>query len=198
MRKLILMLLMACAVAVHAQVLPYQNPELSAEQRADDLLGRLTIEEKTKLMMDTSPAIERLGIPQFQWWSEALHGVGRNGFSTVFPITMLMAASWDDALLYQVFTAVSDEARAKNQEAKKSGKVQRYQGLSFWTPNINIFRDPRWGRGQETYGEDPYLTERMGLAVVNGLQGQDYANGQQPATPDQIHSGLWTSYRRGL
>ena len=179
MRKLILMLLMACAVAVHAQVLPYQNPELSAEQRADDLLGRLTLEEKTKLMMDTSPAISRLGIPQFQWWSEALHGVGRNGFSTVFPITMQMAASWDDALLYQVFTAVSDEARAKNQEAKKSGKVQRYQGLSFWTPNINIFRDPRWGRGQETYGEDPYLTERMGLAVVNGLQGQDYANGQQ-------------------
>ena len=179
MRKLILMLLIACAVAVHAQVLPYQNPELSAEQRADDLLGRLTLEEKTKLMMDTSPAISRLGIPQFQWWNEALHGVGRNGFSTVFPITMLMAASWDDALLYQVFTAVSDEARAKNQEAKKSGKVQRYQGLSFWTPNINIFRDPRWGRGQETYGEDPYLTERMGLAVVNGLQGQDYANGQQ-------------------
>jgi len=165
---------MVCTITVQAQVLPYQNAQLSAEQRADDLLSRLTLEEKTKLMMDISPAIPRLDIPQFQWWNEALHGVGRNGFSTVFPITMQMAASWDDALLYKVFTAVSDEARAKNQEAKKSGHVQRYQGLSFWTPNINIFRDPRWGRGQETYGEDPYLTERMGLAVVNGLQGQSF------------------------
>ena len=179
MRKLTILLFTLCAVATTAQVLPYKNANLSAEQRADDLLSRLTLEEKTKLMMDISPAIQRLDIPQFQWWNEALHGVGRNGFSTVFPITMQMAASWDDALLYQVFTAVSDEARAKNQEAKKSGNIQRYQGLSFWTPNINIFRDPRWGRGQETYGEDPYLTERMGLAVVNGLQGQDYANGQQ-------------------
>ena len=164
-----------------AQMLPYQNPNLTAEQRADDLLSRLTIEEKTKLMMDVSPAIPRLGIPAFQWWNEALHGIGRNGFVTVFPITTQMAASWDDALLYQVFTAVSDEARAKNQEAKKSGNVQRYQGLSFWTPNINIFRDPRWGRGQETYGEDPYLTSRMGLAVVNGLQGQAM-NGQRLGT----------------
>ena len=179
MRKLTILFFLIGAITVQAQVLPYQNAQLSAEQRADDLLGRLTLEEKTKLMMDISPAIPRLGIPAFQWWNEALHGVGRNGFSTVFPITMQMAASWDDALLYQVFTAVSDEARAKNQEAKKSGRVQRYQGLSFWTPNINIFRDPRWGRGQETYGEDPYLTERMGLAVVNGLQGQHYANGQQ-------------------
>ncbi len=157
-----------------AQTYPYQNSALSAEARADDLLGRLTLEEKTKLMMDSSPAIPRLGIPQFQWWSEALHGVGRNGFTTVFPITMQMAATWNDELVYRVFTAVSDEARAKSQEAKKSGRIQRYQGLSFWTPNINIFRDPRWGRGQETYGEDPYLTERMGLAVVNGLQGQSF------------------------
>ena len=173
MKKLLLVtLLMMGTSALWAQMLPYQNPSLSAEQRADDLLGRLTLEEKTSLMMDTSPAIPRLGIPQFQWWSEALHGVGRNGYTTVFPITTMMAASWDDELVYQVFSAVSDEARAKNQEAKKNGKIQRYQGLSFWTPNINIFRDPRWGRGQETYGEDPYLTERMGLAVVNGLQGQ--------------------------
>ena len=157
-----------------AQTYPFQNSSLSAEARADDLLGRLTLEEKTKLMMDSSPAIPRLGIPQFQWWSEALHGVGRNGFTTVFPITMQMAATWNDELVYRVFTAVSDEARAKSQEAKKSGRIQRYQGLSFWTPNINIFRDPRWGRGQETYGEDPYLTERMGLAVVNGLQGTSF------------------------
>ena len=173
MKKLFLISLIALtASAMMAQTLPYQNASLTAEQRADDLLSRLTLDEKVKLMMDTSPAIPRLGIPAFQWWNEALHGIGRNGFVTVFPITTMMAASWDDELVYNIFTAVSDEARAKNQLAKKSGRVQRYQGLSFWTPNINIFRDPRWGRGQETYGEDPYLTERMGLAVVNGLQGQ--------------------------
>ncbi len=162
---------------VSAQQLPYQNSQLPAAQRADDLLKRLTIDEKVNLMMDTSPAIPRLGIPQFQWWNEALHGVGRNGFATVFPITMAMAASWDDALLHQVFTAVSDEARVKAQQAKRSGDIKRYQSLSFWTPNINIFRDPRWGRGQETYGEDPYLTAKMGLAVVRGLQGVGY-NGE--------------------
>lgn len=169
---------MLCAVltvmSLSAQTLPYQNPNLSAAQRADDLLTRLTLEEKVSLMMDTSPAIERLGIPQFQWWNEALHGIGRNGFATVFPITMGMAASWDDALLHKVFTAVSDEARVKAQQAKRAGDIKRYQSLSFWTPNINIFRDPRWGRGQETYGEDPYLTAKMGLAVVRGLQGMTY------------------------
>ena len=158
-----------------AQQLPYQDTSLSAEQRADDLLKRLTIEEKAKLMMNGSPAIERLDIPQFEWWNEALHGVGRNGFATVFPITMGMAASWDDALLQRVFDAVSDEARVKAQQAKRSGNIKRYQSLSFWTPNINIYRDPRWGRGQETYGEDPYLTARMGTAVVRGLQGPDDA-----------------------
>ena len=128
-------------------------------------------------MMNNSPAIERLGVPQFQWWNEALHGIGRNGVATVFPITMAMAASWDDVLLHKVFTAVSDEARVKAQQAKRSGEIKRYQSLSFWTPNINIFRDPRWGRGQETYGEDPYLTSKMGLAVVRGLQGVGY-NGE--------------------
>ena len=153
---------------------PYQDSQLTAAQRADDLLGRLTLDEKVRLMMDSSPAIDRLGIPQFQWWNEALHGVGRNGYATVFPITMAMAASWDDALLHRVFTAVSDEARVKAQQAKRSGNIKRYQSLSFWTPNINIFRDPRWGRGQETYGEDPYLTAKMGLAVVRGLQGYSY------------------------
>ena len=153
------------------QVLPYQDVTLTPEQRAEDLIKRLTIEEKTQLMMDNSLPIERLGIPHFQWWNEALHGVGRNGFATVFPITMGMAASWDDALLYKCFDAVSDEARIKNVQAKRNNEMNRYQSLSFWTPNINIFRDPRWGRGQETYGEDPYLTTRMGLAVVNGLQG---------------------------
>ena len=168
---------LSMAASLHAQVPPYQDANLTAAQRADDLLGRLTLEEKVSLMMDTSPAIERLGIPQFQWWNEALHGIGRNGFATVFPITMGMAASWDDALLHKVFTAVSDEARVKAQQAKRSGDIKRYQSLSFWTPNINIFRDPRWGRGQETYGEDPYLTSKMGLAVVRGLQGVGY-NGE--------------------
>ena len=175
MRKhLLTTVLSVFAIMATAQSLPYQNASLSAGERADDLLGRLTLEEKVSLMMDTSPAIERLGIPQFQWWNEALHGIGRNGFATVFPITMGMAASWDDALLHRVFTAVSDEARVKARQAKRSGDIQRYQSLSFWTPNINIFRDPRWGRGQETYGEDPYLTAKMGLAVVRGLQGVGY------------------------
>ena len=162
-----------------AQQLPYQNPSLSPEERAEDLCSRLTLEEKALLMMDRSPAIPRLGIPQFEWWNETLHGVGRNGIATVFPITMGMAASFDDALVYKVFTAASDEARAKNTEARKLGEMSRYRGLSFWTPNINIFRDPRWGRGQETYGEDPYLTSRMGLAVVRGLQGQPYESNQK-------------------
>ena len=173
--KLLFAALSTLAVtSLTAQVPAYQNPQLLAAQRADDLLGRLTLEEKALLMMDTSPAIPRLGIPPFQWWNEALHGVGRNGIATVFPITMAMAASWDDALLHRVYTAVSDEARAKAQQAKRAGDIKRYQSLSFWTPNINIFRDPRWGRGQETYGEDPYLTGRMGLAVVRGLQGVGY------------------------
>ena len=176
MKKLLTigLLVAAWGLTASAQTLPYQNSRLTAEQRADDLLKRLTLEEKVRLMMDTSPAIDHLQIPQFQWWNEALHGVGRNGYATVFPITMAMAASWDDALLHRVFTAVSDEARVKAQQAKQSGNIRRYQSLSFWTPNINIFRDPRWGRGQETYGEDPFLTSKMGLAVVRGLQGYSY------------------------
>ena len=183
-------------LSLSAQTLPYQNPELPAAQRADDLLSRLTLDEKVSLMMDTSPAIERLGIPQFQWWNEALHGVGRNGFATVFPITMAMAASWDDALLHKVFTAVSDEARVKAQQAKRAGDIKRYQSLSFWTPNINIFRDPRWGRGQETYGEDPYLTAKMGVAVVRGLQGMTY-DGLQMNTPAAAGSAA-NKYRKLL
>ena len=130
MNKLATLLCCLCmAASLQAQVLPYQDANLTAVQRADDLLGRLTLEEKVSLMMDTSPAIERLGIPQFQWWNEALHGIGRNGFATVFPITMGMAASWDDALLHKVFTAVSDEARVKAQQAKRSGDIKRYQSL---------------------------------------------------------------------
>ena len=181
---LLSLITMACVLSATAQKPAYadasqqfqaaQQRRLNAEQRADALLKKLTLEEKVQLMMDTSPAIDRLQIPQFQWWNEALHGVGRNGYATVFPITMAMAASWDDVLLHRVFTAVSDEARVKARQAKQSGNIRRYQSLSFWTPNINIFRDPRWGRGQETYGEDPFLTSKMGLAVVRGLQGMTY------------------------
>ena len=198
MRKLFLTTLLTWAsTTLMAQTLPYQNPQLSAAQRADDLLSRLTLEEKVSLMMDTSPAIPRLGIPKFQWWNEALHGIGRNGFATVFPITMGMAASWDDALLHKVFTAVSDEARVKAQQAKRSGDIKRYQSLSFWTPNINIFRDPRWGRGQETYGEDPYLTAQMGLAVVRGLQGYTY-DGKQLSSPSSLSNKSNPGYKKLL
>lgn len=143
------------------------------EQRTEELLSQLTIEEKASLMMNSSPAIPRLGIRQYDWWNEALHGVARNGSATVFPQAIGMAAAFDDELLLEVFTAVSDEARVKNRLAVQSGDIRRYQGLTFWTPNINIFRDPRWGRGMETYGEDPYLTGVLGTAVVKGLQGDD-------------------------
>lgn len=154
-----------------SQTYPFQDPNLPSSERAKDLCSRLTLEEKVSLMMNSSPAIERLGIPSFDWWSEALHGVGRNGLATVFPSCIGMAASFNDSLISEVFTAVSDEARAKNAEARKNGTVAKYKGLSFWTPTINIFRDPRWGRGQESYGEDPYMNGRMGIKVVNALQG---------------------------
>ena len=173
--RMSLLLFLTCGVCstVYSQTYPYQDPTLSAEQRAADLCSRLTLKEKASLMKSSSPAIKRLGIPQFDWWNEVLHGVARNGFATVFPATIGMAATFDDALVQRVFDAASDEARAKANTARRSGVINRYQSLSFWTPNINIFRDPRWGRGQETYGEDPYLTTRMGLAVVRGLQGDD-------------------------
>ena len=155
--------------------LPYQNPDLTPEQRATDLLQRLTVEEKISLMQNNSPGIPRVGIRPYEWWNEALHGVARAGLATVFPQTIGMAASFNDSLVQKVFTAVSDEARAKNRAFNDQGQYKRYQGLTMWTPNVNIFRDPRWGRGQETYGEDPYLTSRMGVAVVKGLQGPDSA-----------------------
>lgn len=172
-RKTLFTLLLASSTMAFGQQLPYQDPRLSAEKRAEDLLGRLTLKEKSLLMMNESQAIERLGIPQFNWWSEALHGIGRNGKSTTFPSCIGMAASFDDALLERIYTAISDEARAKNTALRRKGAVGRYQGLSFWTPTINIFRDPRWGRGQESYGEDPYMNSRMGQAVVRGLQGPE-------------------------
>jgi beta-glucosidase len=158
--------------SIWGQKFPYQNPVLSSEERAKDLISRLTLEEKAELMCDQSEAIPRLGIKKFNWWSEALHGLANNDKVTVFPEPIGMAASFDDSLAYHIFNAVSDETRAKYNEAVQKGQENtRFLSLSVWAPNVNIFRDPRWGRGQETYGEDPYLTSRMGISVVKGLQG---------------------------
>jgi len=159
-------------VSLKAQPYAFQNSSLSSNERAKDLISRLTLEEKAGLMLDQSEAVPRLGIKRFNWWSEALHGLANNGNVTVFPQPIGMAASFDDALIYNVFDAISTETRAKYNEAKQKGlENTRFLSLSVWTPNVNIFRDPRWGRGQETYGEDPYLTARMGVQVVKGLQG---------------------------
>lgn len=154
-----------------AQNEPYKNASLTPTARAEDLVSRLTLEEKVGLMQDVSVAVDRLNIPTYNWWNEALHGVARAGVATVFPQTIGMAASFDTGLITNVYTAVSDEARAKFNDFRSKGQHKRYQGLTFWTPNVNIFRDPRWGRGQETYGEDPYLTGQLGMAVVRALQG---------------------------
>ena len=181
-------------VALGAQPLPYQDRTLPAEERAADLVGRLTLEEKAALMRYDSPAVERLGIPAYNWWNEALHGVARNGAATVYPMPIGMAASFDVRLLEEVFTSVSDEARVKYRLARTVENPENYwyKGLTFWTPNINIFRDPRWGRGMETYGEDPYLTGQLGMAVVRGLQG-DRSDGsmkaQACAKHFAVHSG---------
>ena len=148
----------------------YKDSNLTPEERALDLLQYLTLEEKVSLMMDRSAPIERLGIKTYNWWNEALHGVARSGLATVFPEPIGMAAAYDEETLHKVFVAVSDEARAKNTKAAEEGTIDRYEGLTMWTPNVNIFRDPRWGRGIETYGEDPYLTSVLGLNVVKGLQ----------------------------
>ncbi len=156
----------------YAQQYPFQNPELSFKERAKDLVSRLTLEEKAALMCDQSDAVPRLGIRKFNWWSEALHGYANNDNVTVFPEPIGMAASFNDVLLYDIYNAISDEGRAKYHEwINKGNENKRFLSLSVWTPNVNIFRDPRWGRGQETYGEDPYLASRMGVAVVKGLQG---------------------------
>lgn len=176
MKKFILPLSLLAAVfsASAQELLPYQNPDLSPDDRAADLLGRLTLEQKAQLMQDISEAIPELGIQKYNWWNEALHGAARSGIATVFPQAIGMAASFDPDLLQNVMNVASTEQRIKYIQARKKGNVKRYEGLTVWTPNINIFRDPRWGRGQETYGEDPYLTRKMGYAVVTGLQGQPY------------------------
>ncbi len=174
---LCLMALVASAQQPAANKYPYQNPNLSAHERAVDLCSRLTLEEKASLMLDESPAIPRLGIKKFFWWSEALHGAANMGNVTVFPEPIAMASSWNPLLLYKVFDAASTEFRAQYNERmyRGSGEDEKFHSLSVWTPNVNIFRDPRWGRGQETYGEDPYLTSVMGIQVVKGLQGPEDA-----------------------
>ena len=176
MRHFFFLLLSSMFLTVQAQVLPYQNPELSAKERARDLCSRLTLEEKAQLMLDESPAIPRLGIKKFFWWSEALHGAANQGNVTVFPEPIGMASSFNPELLYRVFDIASTEFRAQyHHRMDNGGEDEKFHSLSVWTPNVNIFRDPRWGRGQETYGEDPYLTSVMGSAVVRGLQGPEDA-----------------------
>ncbi|MBD3857824.1 MAG: glucan 1,4-alpha-glucosidase, partial [Acidobacteria bacterium] len=149
----------------------YLNPDLSVEVRVNDLVGRMTLDEKVTQALHTSAAIERLGVPEYNWWNEALHGVARAGHATVFPQAIGLAATWDTELMSRVATATSDEARAKHHEALRRDGRERYYGLTFWSPNINIFRDPRWGRGMETFGEDPYLTGRLAVEFVKGMQG---------------------------
>ncbi|MDR1672654.1 MAG: glycoside hydrolase family 3 C-terminal domain-containing protein [Bacteroidales bacterium] len=171
---------------------PWKNSSLPFDERASDLLKQLTIEEKVTLMTNNSAGIDRLGIPPYEWWNEALHGVARAGKATVFPQAIGLAATFDDEGVYETFGIISDEARAKHHEAVRNGERKRYQGLTFWTPNINIFRDPRWGRGQETYGEDPYLTGMMGVAAVRGLQGdgtEKYDKTHACAKHFAVHSG---------
>ena len=170
----------------------YKNASLPAEERAGLLLKELTLEEKVSLMMDSSKPVERLGIKPYNWWNEALHGVARAGLATVFPQPIGMAASFSPETVYEVFTAVSDEARAKNAYYASQESHERYQGLTMWTPTVNIYRDPRWGRGIETYGEDPYLTSRMGVMVVKGLQGTNdgkYDKLHACAKHFAVHSG---------
>lgn len=184
-------LLISAQGALSAQEYPFQNPELPREDRIEDLLSRLTVQEKIGLMMNGSQGVERLGIPEYNWWNEALHGVARAGLATVYPQAIGMAATFDPQTHLQTFTYISDEARAKYHDAVRKGIRRQYFGLTFWTPNINIFRDPRWGRGQETYGEDPFLTARMGVAAVKGLQGDDenYYKTHACAKHYAVHSG---------
>ena len=173
------------------EILPFMDPDLPLDTRVNDLVSRMTLEEKVAQTLYNAPGIPRLGVPEYNWWNEFLHGVARAGIATVFPQAIGMAASWNVELMHKVATAISDEARAKHHEFARRGDRAIYKGLTFWSPNINIFRDPRWGRGQETYGEDPYLTSRMGVAFVKGLQGDDPKYLKLVATPKHyaVHSG---------
>jgi len=181
----------ACFAPLFAQQPLYRNPAAPLEKRVDDLLGRLTVAEKVSQLMNDAPAIDRLGVPRYNWWGECLHGVARAGRATVFPEPIGLAATWDTGLLFRVSTAISDEARAKHNDFVRRGQRNIYQGLTFWSPNINLFRDPRWGRGMETFGEDPYLAGRMAVQFVRGLQGDDPKYLKAVATPKHyaVHSG---------
>ncbi|MCL2229885.1 MAG: glycoside hydrolase family 3 C-terminal domain-containing protein [Treponema sp.] len=164
---------------------------MDRESKIKELISQMTLEEKVSQLFYKSAAIERLGIPEYNWWNECLHGVARAGVATVFPQAIAMAATFDESLVKEIAVAISDEARAKHNEGVKQGNRGQYWGLTFWTPNINIFRDPRWGRGQETYGEDPHLTSRIGLAMVQGMQGDDPDNLKLAACAKHfaVHSG---------
>lgn len=170
---------------------PYLNPQLPVDQRVDDLISRMTLEEKASQLVNQARAIPRLKVPAYDYWSEALHGVAGAGVATVFPQAIALGATWDAPLLHSVATVISIEGRAKHHEAVRQGRQDIFEGLTFWSPNINIFRDPRWGRGQETYGEDPYLTSRMGVAFVTGMQGDDPRYLRVVSTPKHfaVHSG---------
>ncbi len=199
----VVVLVLSLATPIHAQsqetthmpetqsTAAYLDTKLSFKERAKDLVSRMTIEEKVSQMLNDAPAVERLGIPAYNWWNECLHGVARAGVATVFPQAIGLAATWDPGHIKDVGTVVSDEARAKHHEALRQNDHSIYRGLTFWTPNINIFRDPRWGRGHETYGEDPYLTSRIGVAFVKGLQGDDpkYLKVAATAKHYAVHSG---------
>lgn len=171
--------------------LPYLDPTRPSEDRVNDLVGRMSLAEKISQMGSEAPAIDRLGIPKYNWWNEALHGVGRAGLATVFPQAIGLASTWNPDLIFRMAGVISDEGRAKHHEAARNGIRDLYTGLTFWSPNINIFRDPRWGRGQETYGEDPFLTARLAVRFVQGLQGDDPTYLKTVATPKHfaVHSG---------
>ncbi len=174
-----------------AAALPFRDPSLPIDKRVDDLVGRLSLEEKVSQLIDRAAPIPRLDIPAYNWWNEGLHGIARSGFATMFPQAIGNAATWDESLVHSIGEVVSTEARAKYNDAIAHGNHDRYYGLTIWSPNINIFRDPRWGRGQETYGEDPFLTSRLGTAFVEGIQGNDPKYFRAIATPKHyaVHSG---------
>lgn len=188
---LVFVLQSCTAPKTETDVAPYLDTSLPVEDRVADLVGRMTLEEKISQMINQAPAIERLGIPEYNWWSEGLHGVARAGLATVFPQAIGLGATWDRDLMFRVSTGIGDEARAKHHEFARKGKRFLYQGLTLWSPNINIFRDPRWGRGQETYGEDPFLTGRLAVEFIKGLQGDNPNYLKTIATVKHfaIHSG---------
>jgi beta-glucosidase len=167
------------------------NPDLSPERRAAELVSRMTLQEKVLQMQNSAPAIARLQVPAYNWWNEALHGVVRAGQATVFAQAIGLAATWDTDLIFRIADIISTEARAKYSEALRTDSVRQYYGSMFWSPNINIFRDPRWGRGQETYGEDPFLTGRIDVAFIKSLQGNDSRYFKVIATAQRyaVHSG---------